>query len=121
MRSRSRSRAVDGEDALQARVDEARAARDTAGGVVEVQARGVPPGLGSYASRETRLDGRLAAALMSIQAVKGVEIGDGFALATPAGQRRTTKSRTATSARRTAPAGSRRACRTARRSSCARR
>ena len=43
--------------------------------------RGVPPGLGSYATREARLDGRLAAALMSIQAVKGVEIGDGFALA----------------------------------------
>jgi chorismate synthase len=69
------------EDALRARIDEARAARDTVGGVVEVRARGVPPGLGSYASRHTRLDGRLAAALMSIQAVKGVEIGDGFALA----------------------------------------
>jgi len=46
-----------------------------------VRARGVPPGLGSYASRETRLDARLAHALMGIQAVKGVEIGDGFALA----------------------------------------
>jgi chorismate synthase len=69
------------ETALQRRVDEARADRDTVGGVVEVRARGVPPGLGSYASRETRLDARLAAALMGIQAVKGVEIGDGFALA----------------------------------------
>jgi chorismate synthase len=69
------------EEALQARVDEARAARDTVGGIVEVRARGVPPGLGSYAARESRLDGRLAAAVMSIQAVKGVEIGDGFALA----------------------------------------
>jgi chorismate synthase len=49
--------------------------------VVEVRARGVPPGLGSYAAREDRLDGMLAAALMSVQAVKGVEIGDGFALA----------------------------------------
>jgi chorismate synthase len=66
---------------LEARVDEARKARDTIGGAVEVRARGVPPGLGSYASRETRLDARLAAALMGIQAVKGVEVGDGFALA----------------------------------------
>jgi chorismate synthase len=62
-------------------VDAARADRDTLGGVVEVRARGVPPGLGSYARREDRLDARLAAALMGIQAVKGVEIGDGFALA----------------------------------------
>jgi chorismate synthase len=62
-------------------VDEARKARDTLGGVVEVRARGVPPGLGSYARKEDRLDARLAAALMGIQAVKGVEIGDGFALA----------------------------------------
>ena len=62
-------------------VDAARAERDTVGGVVEARAQGVPPGLGSYASREERLDARLAAALMGIQAVKGVEIGDGFALA----------------------------------------
>jgi chorismate synthase len=68
-------------DDLETRVDEAREARDTVGGRVEVTARGVPPGLGSYASRETRLDARLAAAVMGIQAVKGVEIGDGFALA----------------------------------------
>jgi chorismate synthase len=46
-----------------------------------VRAEGVPPGLGSYARKEDRLDARLAAALMGIQAVKGVEIGDGFALA----------------------------------------
>jgi len=64
-----------------ASVDEARKARDTLGGVVEVRARGVPPGLGSYARKDDRLDARLAAALMGIQAVKGVEIGDGFALA----------------------------------------
>jgi chorismate synthase len=62
-------------------VDAARRDRDTLGGVVEVRARGVPPGLGSYARKEDRLDARLAAALMGIQAVKGVEIGDGFALA----------------------------------------
>jgi chorismate synthase len=61
-------------------VDEAKADRDTVGGIVEVRARGVPPGLGSYASKEDRLDSRLAAALMGIQAVKGVEVGDGFAL-----------------------------------------
>jgi chorismate synthase len=69
------------EDVLQARIDEARAARDTVGGVVEVRATGVPPGLGSYATKDDRLDARLAFALMGIQAVKGVEIGDGFALA----------------------------------------
>jgi chorismate synthase len=68
-------------DDLEERVDAARAERDTVGGIVEVRASGVVPGLGSYASRETRLDARLAAALMGIQAVKGVEIGDGFALA----------------------------------------
>jgi chorismate synthase len=62
-------------------VDEARQERDTLGGRVEVRARGVPPGLGSYARREDRLDARLAAAVLGIQAVKGVEIGDGFALA----------------------------------------
>ena len=62
-------------------VDAARQDRDTLGGVVEVRAQGVPPGLGSYARKEDRLDARLAAALMGIQAVKGVEIGDGFALA----------------------------------------
>jgi chorismate synthase len=72
---------VPDEEDLQRRIDAARGERDTVGGVVEVRARGVPPGLGSYSSRETRLDARLAAALMGTQAVKGVEIGDGFALA----------------------------------------
>ena len=69
------------EEGLRANVDEARAERDTVGGVVEVRATGVPPGLGSYAAKEDRLDARLAFALMGIQAVKGVEIGDGFARA----------------------------------------
>jgi chorismate synthase len=69
------------EPGLRARIDEARKARDTVGGVIEVRARGVPPGLGSYAAKDDRLDARLAAAVMGIQAVKGVEIGDGFALA----------------------------------------
>jgi chorismate synthase len=68
-------------DDLEPRIDAARADRDTVGGVVEVRARGVPPGLGSYATKEERLDARLAAAVMGIQAVKGVEIGAGFALA----------------------------------------
>jgi chorismate synthase len=66
---------------LERRIDEARAERDTVGGVVEVVARGVPPGLGSYATKEDRLDARLAASVMGTQAVKGVEIGAGFALA----------------------------------------
>ena len=69
------------EEALRANVDEARAERDTVGGIVEVRASGAPPGLGSYATKEDRLDARLAFALMGIQAVKGVEVGDGFALA----------------------------------------
>jgi chorismate synthase len=69
------------EEALRARIDEARKERDTVGGVIEVRARGVPPGLGSYATKEDRLDARLAAAVIGIQAVKGVEIGEGFALA----------------------------------------
>jgi chorismate synthase len=72
--------AVD-EAALRLRIDEARRDRDTVGGTVEVRATGVPPGLGSYATKEDRLDARLAAAVMGIQAVKGVEIGEGFALA----------------------------------------
>ena len=66
---------------LERRIEEARADRDTVGGVIEVRARGVPPGLGSYATKEDRLDARLAATLMGTQAVKGVEIGEGFALA----------------------------------------
>jgi chorismate synthase len=66
---------------LERRIDDARAERDTVGGVVEVRGRGVPPGLGSYATKDDRLDARLAAALMGIQAVKGVEVGAGFELA----------------------------------------
>ena len=66
---------------LEQKIDDARADRDTVGGIVEVRARGVPPGLGSYATKDDRLDARLAWTLMGTQAVKGVEIGDGFALA----------------------------------------
>jgi len=61
--------------------DEARKDRDTLGGIVEVVVTGCPPGLGSYAEKSDRLDARLAFALMGIQAVKGVEVGDGFDLA----------------------------------------
>ena len=64
-----------------ATVDEARKDKDTLGGTVVVRARNVPPGLGSYARKEDRLDARLAAALMGIQAVKSVEIGEGKYLA----------------------------------------
>jgi chorismate synthase len=61
-------------------IDRAKKEGSTVGGTVEVVARGVPPGLGSYVSWDLRLDGRLAQALMSIHAVKGVEIGGGFSL-----------------------------------------
>ena len=67
--------------AMVTEIDEARRAGDTLGGVVEVVAYGLPPGLGSHAHGDRRLDSRLAAALMGIQAIKGVELGDGFALA----------------------------------------
>jgi chorismate synthase len=60
------------------RIDRARAERDTLGGVVEVLVYGLPPGLGSHVHWDRKLDTRLAAVLMSIQAFKGVEIGDGF-------------------------------------------
>jgi chorismate synthase len=61
-------------------IDRAKKAGSTVGGTVEVIARGVPPGLGSFVSWDRRLDGRLAQAMMSIHAVKGVGIGGGFAL-----------------------------------------
>jgi chorismate synthase len=72
---------VGGDDGMREATDAARKDRDTLGGVVEVVATGCPPGLGSYAEKADRLDARFAFALMGIQAVKGVEVGDGFALA----------------------------------------
>jgi chorismate synthase len=69
------------EKAMIAAINEAKASGDTLGGVFEVIATGVPIGLGSHVSWERRLDGRIAQAIMSINAVKGVEIGAGFALA----------------------------------------
>ena len=65
-------------DAMVAEVDVAHKEGETLGGVVEVLAYGLPPGLGSYVHWDRRLDSRLAAALMGIQAIKGVEVGDGF-------------------------------------------
>lgn len=64
--------------AMVARIDRAHDDGDTLGGVVEVLAYGLPPGLGSYTHWDRRLDAQLAAAVMGIQAVKGVELGDGF-------------------------------------------
>ncbi len=72
---------------MRASIDEAAKAGDTLGGVFEVLAFGVPPGLGSHVHWDRRLDARLAAALMGIQGVKGVEIGDGFGLAELPGSR----------------------------------
>jgi chorismate synthase len=67
--------------AMVAEIDEVRRAGDTLGGVVEVLAYGLPPGTGSHVHWDRRLDSRLAAALMGIQAIKGVEVGDGFTTA----------------------------------------
>jgi chorismate synthase len=70
-----------------AAIDQAHRDGDTLGGVVEVVVHGLPPGLGSHVHWDRRLDARLAGALMGIQAIKGVEVGDGFALAaTPGSQ-----------------------------------
>lgn len=66
-------------------IDQAREAGDTLGGVFEITVYGVPAGLGSYVQWDRKIDSRLAAALMSIQAVKGVEVGAGFAAAGQAG------------------------------------
>ena len=71
--------------AMVAEIDDCQKAGDTLGGVVEVLAYGVPSGLGSYAHADRRLDASLAAALMGIQAIKGVEVGDGFRTATRRG------------------------------------
>ena len=74
-------RAFSGEAALVAAIEAAKADRDTLGGIVEVLAYGLPPGVGSHVHGDRRLDARLAEALMSIQAIKAVETGDGFASA----------------------------------------
>ncbi len=72
-------------DAMVAEIDECHKDGDTLGGVVEVLAYGVPSGIGTYIQGDLRLDSKLAAALMGIQAIKGVEVGDGFLTATRRG------------------------------------
>ncbi len=70
-----------------AAIDQAHKDGDTLGGVVEVVVHGLPPGLGSHVHWDRRLDARLAGALMGIQAIKGVEVGDGFGLAAQPGSK----------------------------------
>ena len=71
----------DASKAMVAEIDQAKKDGDTLGGVVEVVVHGLPPGLGSHVHWDRRLDSRLAGALMGIQAIKGVEVGDGFTTA----------------------------------------
>lgn len=75
----------DASTAMVERIDQAHKDGDTLGGVVEVVVHGLPPGLGSHVHWDRRLDARLAGALMGIQAIKGVEVGDGFATAATPG------------------------------------
>lgn len=84
---RSPVRCLDAASAAQmeSEIRTARENRDTLGGVIEIVAHGVPAGLGSHVHWDRKIDGRLAGALMSIQAIKAVEIGDGFAQARMAG------------------------------------
>ncbi|HJR39539.1 MAG TPA: chorismate synthase [Nocardioidaceae bacterium] len=76
---------ADASKAMVAEIDQAHKDGDTLGGVVEVVVHGLPPGLGSHVHWDRRLDARLAGALMGIQAIKGVEVGDGFGLAADPG------------------------------------
>lgn len=80
-----RSHDADASARMVAEIERAKADRDTLGGVIEVLAYGVPAGVGSHVHWDRRLDGRLAAALVSIHAMKGVEFGDGFTSATRRG------------------------------------
>ena len=82
-----RSLDTEASEAMVAEIDAARKANESLGGEFEVIAFGVVPGIGSHVSWEERLDGRLAQAIMSIQALKGVGIGDGFALAERVGSK----------------------------------
>ncbi len=112
---------ADAEARMIARIDAAHEDNDTLGGTIEVLAHGVPPGLGSHVHFDRKLDARIAAACLSVQAMKGVEFGDGFDLASRPGSRPTTRSSVRTAATpgcRTAPVGSRPACPPASRSAC---
>jgi chorismate synthase len=73
--------------AMEEEIGQAHKDGDTLGGVVEVVVHGLPPGLGSHVHWDRRIDARLAAALMGIQAIKGVEVGDGFTLAATRGSK----------------------------------
>jgi chorismate synthase len=73
------------EKRMMRKIDEARAAGDSLGGVVEIMVTGVPVGLGSHVHWDRKLDAKLAAALMSIQAIKGVEVGAGFGVSNKPG------------------------------------
>lgn len=77
----------DAEEKMIALIDRIQKTGDTLGGVFQVEISGVPPGLGSYSQGDTRLDSRLAGALVGIPAIKGVEIGSGFAAADEPGSR----------------------------------
>lgn len=77
----------DASSAMEAEIAQAHKDGDTLGGVVEVVVHGLPPGLGSHVHWDRRIDARLAAALMGIQAIKGVEVGDGFELAATRGSK----------------------------------
>jgi chorismate synthase len=77
----------DASDAIIERIDQAKRDGDTLGGVVETRFRSVPIGLGSHTQWDRKLDGRLAQAVMSIPAIKGVEIGDGWQAATLPGSK----------------------------------
>ena len=105
-----------------AEIDQAHKDGDTLGGVVEVAVHGLPPGLGSHVHWDRRLDARLAGALMGIQAIKGVEVGDGFALAADPGsqaaRRDRVRRRRASGVPPDAPAAPRAACRPARCCGC---
>ncbi len=110
--------------AMVAEIDRRRKDKDSVGGVFEVLAYGVPLGVGSYVHWDRKLDARLAAALMSIQSVKGVEVGDGFATAARPGSKAHDEIvlRGGRVTRKTARAGgSKAACPPASRSACARR
>ncbi len=75
------------EKEMRGEIDRAKESGDSLGGVFEIRVYGLPPGIGSYTSWDRKLDGRLAGALMSVQAVKGVEVGLGFAAAGMPGSR----------------------------------
>ena len=122
---------AESEAAMKAEVDKALRTGDTVGGVFEVIVHGLPPGIGTHANWDERLDGLLAQAVMSLQAVKAVELGRGVTAAESLGSavhdaigydartKKQARASRASAARKITPAASRAACRTARMSWCA--